>query len=110
MSGTVPWANYFEIGFGLFFSMLILFFVLEMVIASITLATEKGNAKATEQAYKTFEAGVKGLIISLGAGVVLNSIFIFFGINTNIIANPFEFFGNQINRLETCIRDYGNCR
>ena len=105
---NIDWTNLLTTSFGIFFSLIIGFFVLQFVLAAITLATDYGNEKALETAKKTLSSAIKGLVISLGSWIVLNSILPALGINTSI-TNPIDTLSTKLRQVETCIRDYSNC-
>lgn len=105
---TINWDSLLATSFGIFFSLVIGFFILEFILAALNLATNYEDAKALETAKKTFTSAIKGLVVSLGAFVVLNTILPAIGV-TGSITNPLSVFTTQINKLIGCVRDYSTC-
>lgn len=105
---TINWETIISTSFGIFFSLVLGFFVLQLVLAGIGLATDFGNAKAMKAAKATFESAIKGLVVSLGAWIVLNSILGALGVNFSI-TNPAATLAAKFKQLENCLRNYASC-
>lgn len=93
--------------FGIFFSLVIGFFVLEFVLVAINLATSYSDPKALGKAKETLTAAVKGLIISVFGIILLNSILGFLNIGTEV--NPIKDLSCKLQELENCLRNYSTC-
>ena len=104
----IDWSALLNTTVGIIFSLVIGFFILEFIIGAISLATDYNNPKALETAKSTFTAAIKGLVISLGAIIVMNSILPALGLSA--ISNPATTLAEQMTNLEKCIRDYSNCK
>jgi hypothetical protein len=104
---TIKWGDLLNTTVGIIFSLVIGFFILEFILAAIALATDYNNPKAMETAKNTFTAAIKGLVISLGAIIVMNSILPALGLRS--ISNPATTLADQMTKLEKCIRDYSTC-
>lgn len=106
---TINWSVLLSTTFGIFFSLVLGFFILEFILAALNLATNYEDPKALETAKKSFTSAIKGLVVSLGAFIVLNSVLPAIGVTTTV-SNPLSVFTTQINKLIGCIRDYSTCK
>jgi len=104
---TVEWQGFLETTVGIFFSILLGFFVLKLVIGALNLATSYGEKDALKKFKDILTANIKGLLIAVGGFVIVNSIFYF--LNIGRISNPIEKFADEFENLEKCIRDYSSC-
>lgn len=104
---TIDWAALFGNIFGIFFSILIGFFVLKLALSALNLATSYGEKEALKKFRESFTSSIKGLVIAIGAIYVLNTIFFF--LNIQPLSNPLEQFSNQAKILENCLRNYDTC-
>jgi hypothetical protein len=105
---TILWGDLLNTTVGILFSLVIGFFILEFILGALNLATDYSNKDALENAKKTFTSAIKGLVISLGAIIIMNSILPALGLSA--ISNPAETLATQLTNLENCIRDYSSCR
>lgn len=93
---------------GILFSLIIGFFVLELVKIAITLSTEyEGKADTLKKLSQTLTANIKGVVIALGTALFLNFILTLLGIQ--VIVNPGKFIDESMKKLEDCIRNYSQC-
>ena len=104
---TIKWGELLNTTVGIMFSLVIGFFVLEFILGALNLATAYNDPKAMETAKNTFTAAIKGLVISLGAIIVLNSILPALGLSG--ISNPATTLAEELTKLEKCIRKYDDC-
>ena len=104
---TIKWGELLNTTVGIMFSLVIGFFVLEFILGALNLATAYNDPKAMETAKNTFTAAIKGLVISLGAIIVLNSILPALGLSG--ISNPATTLAEQLTKLEKCVRNYSTC-
>ncbi len=94
---------------GILFSLVWGFFVLQLIITAIGMATEySGNADTLKKAQQTLTAGIKGVAIALGTIILLNTLLTILGVNLGGL-NPVTYIVGRINALEECLRDYGAC-
>ncbi len=105
---TVKWGDLLNTTVGILFSLVIGFFILEFIIGALTLATDYSNPKALETAKSTFTSAIKGLVISLGAIIVMNSLLK--ALDLPGISNPVTNLATQLTNLEKCIRNYSSCK
>lgn len=103
----INFTNLLSVGFGIFFSLVIGFFVLEFVLVAINLATSYSDPKALGKAKETLTAAIKGLIISVGGIILLNTILGFLNVGTTI--NPIQNLSCKLQELENCIKKYDTC-
>jgi hypothetical protein len=106
---TINWTDFLTTSFGIFFSIILGFFVLKIVLSALNLATSYGEKDALKKFQETLTAGIKGLAISIGALFILNTVFYFLNINTGTSFNPLAKFSEEICKLETCLRKYESC-
>jgi hypothetical protein len=93
---------------GILFSLIIGFFILELVKIAITLSTEyEGKADTLKKLSQTLTANIKGVVIALGTVLFLNFILTLLGIQ--VIVNPGEYIDESMKKLEDCIRNYSQC-
>jgi hypothetical protein len=104
---TINWEVFLATSVGIFFSILLGFFVLKLVIGALTLATSYEEKDALKKFKDVFTASIKGLIIAVGGFIVLNTVFTFLRIGQ--ITNPLEKLATELRNFETCIRDYSRC-
>lgn len=104
---TINWEVFLASSVGIFFSILLGFFVLKLIIGALNLAVSYGEKDALKKFKEVFTASIKGLIIAVGGFVVLNTIFTFLRIGQ--IVNPLERLSTELKNFETCIRDYNKC-
>lgn len=94
---------------GILFSLVLGFFVLQLIITAIGMATEySGNADTLKKAQQTLTAGIKGVAVALGAVLLLNFILTILGVNIGA-GGPVAYITGRINALEACLRDYTTC-
>lgn len=106
---TINWETLITTGFGIFFSIIIGFFVLKIILGGLNLATSYGEKEALKKFKEVLTASIKGLIISIGGFFILNSIFSFLNISTGASFNPITRFSQEMCKLENCLRDYSTC-
>jgi hypothetical protein len=106
---TINWTVFLETSFGIFFSIILGFFVLKIILSALNLATSYGEKDALKKFQEVLTSSIKGLAIAIGSLFILNTIFFFLNINTGDSFNPLSRFGEELCRLETCLRDYENC-
>jgi hypothetical protein len=106
---TINWTVFLETSFGIFFSIILGFFVLKIILSALNLATSYGEKDALKKFQEVLTSSIKGLAIAIGSLFILNTIFFFLNINTGDSFNPLARFGEELCRLETCLRDYENC-
>jgi len=93
---------------GILFSLIIGFFILELVKVAITLGTDyEGKTDTLKKLNQTLTANIKGVVIALGTALFLNFILTLLGIE--VIPNPGEYIDESMTKLESCIRNYSNC-
>jgi len=101
--------RYLDTVLGLIFLLVLAFFVMQIVLAAISLATDFDNStKSYESAVKQLTAAIKGLAISFLVFFLLNTILFVLGINTSTETIT-QTLGNQFNSLFTCLRDFRGC-
>jgi hypothetical protein len=94
---------------GILFSLVLGFFVLQLIITAITMATEySGNADTLKKAQQTLTAGIKGIALALVTVILLNTILSILGV-TSVSGNPVTYITGRIQALESCLRDYNTC-
>jgi hypothetical protein len=106
---TIDWGGLLATGFGIFFSIILGFFVLKIALSALNLATSYGEKDALKKFKDVLTANIKGLAIGLGSLFILNTIFYFLNINTGGSLNVFKRFSEELCKLETCLRNYDNC-
>jgi len=85
------------------------FFVMEFVLAAISLATGfEGSKKVYETAVKQLTGALKGLGLTIVAYFLLNTILRVFGINT-ATESITTTLGNYFYSLMSCFRNFNNC-
>lgn len=93
---------------GILFSLIIGFFILEIVKIAITLSTEyEGKTDTLKKLNQTVTANIKGVAIALGTALFLNFLLTLLGIE--VIPNPGKYIDESILKLEKCIRSYQEC-
>ena len=107
MAGVVT--KYLNLIGGFIFILLIGFFVMQIVLAAISLATDFDNSKKTyEGATKQLTGAIKGLVLALVTFFLLNTILLVLGVTTpteTITAT----LGTQFDALFSCLRDFRSC-
>lgn len=94
---------------GILFSLVLGFFVLQLIITAIGMATEySGNADSLKKAQQTLTGGIKGVAVALGTILLLNFILTLLGVNLGT-GGPVSYITGRINALEACLRDYTKC-
>jgi hypothetical protein len=100
---------YLNLIIGTIFIFILGFFILQIVLAAITLATGfEGSKKAYETATKQLTGALKGLLLALVTYFLLNTILQVFGISTsseNITKTLSDYFGTFMG----CLRDFSTC-
>lgn len=104
---VINWNDLLTTTVGIFFSILLGFFVLKLSIGALNLATSYGEKDSLKKFRDILTASIKGLIIALGGLIIVNSIFTFLNIGT--ISNPLEKFSLEAKKFENCIRNYDTC-
>lgn len=101
--------TYLDLIIGFILVLTVGFFMMEFILAAITLATgfDKGK-QAYEAASKQMSAAFKGLLIVAVTYILLNSILGVFGISTST-ANITTTLGNYMDNLGKCLRDFKQC-
>ncbi len=105
---TIDWQGLLATGFGIFFSIILGFFVLKIILSALNLATSYGDKDALKKFKEVLTSNIKGLAIALGSLFILNTIFSFLNITTGTFS-PLKKFSEEMCKLETCLRDYDNC-
>lgn len=103
----IDFYNLLSIIFGVFFSLVIGFFVLEIVLVAISLATSYSDPKALENSKQTLTAAIKGFAIAVGGTLLLNTILGF--LNIGIELNPLKDLSCKLMELENCVKNYDTC-
>jgi hypothetical protein len=99
----------FNIVIGSIFVLITGFFVMQIILAAISLATGFDSSKKSyESATKQLTGAIKGLGLALIAYFLLNTILNVFGINTETESIT-STLGNQIYKLFSCLRNFKNC-
>jgi hypothetical protein len=104
---TLNWEVFLATSVGIFFSILLGFFVLKLVIGALTLATSYGEKDALKKFKDVLTSSIKGLLIAVGGFIVMNTIFTFLRIGQ--VVNPLEKLSTELRNFEQCIRDYNKC-
>jgi hypothetical protein len=92
---------------GVLFTLVMGFFVLQLIITAIGMATEySGNADTLKKAQQTLTAGIKGVAIALGTIILLNTLLTILGVS---VGNPVTYIVERINALESCLKNYKTC-
>lgn len=85
------------------------FFVLQLIITAIGMATEySGNAEGLKKAQQTLSAGVKGIAVAIGTVLVLNFLLNILGVG-GFEGGPVGFVVEKITNLEECLKNYEAC-
>lgn len=101
--------SYLDLIIGTIFIFIIGFFVLEIVLAGITLATSyEESKKPLQDASKQLTGAIKGLLLSLVTYFLLNTLLAVFGVTTST-ENITTTLGNQFDNLMECFRDFTQC-
>lgn len=86
------------------------FFIMEFVLAAISLATGfEGSKKTYEASIKRLTGALKGIGIALLAFFLLNTILKVFGINTDAESIT-KTLGNYFINLFGCLKDFSKCK
>lgn len=95
---------------GSIFVLIIGFFVMEIVLAAISLATGFDSSKKSyESATKQLTGALKGLGLSLIAFFLLNTILKAFGLTTDTESITTT-LGKEIVNFLNCLRDFSYCQ
>ncbi len=101
---------YLNLIIGTIFLFIIGFFVMEFVLAAISLATGFDNSKKTaEAANKQMTGAVKGLALALATYFLLNTILYVFGITNPGTEGITKIVSDQFKSLMNCLRDFSTC-
>lgn len=105
---TIDWEGLLATGFGIFFSIILGFFVLKIALSALNLATSYGDKDALKKFKDVLTSNIKGIAIALGSLFILNTIFFFLEIETGSFS-PLKKFSDEMCKLENCLRDYDTC-
>ncbi|NBO17406.1 MAG: hypothetical protein EBV07_00725 [Proteobacteria bacterium] len=97
--------RYLDIILGTLFLMVVGFFIMQIVLAAIGLATGFTEPKVLDNATKQLTAAVKGLVIALLSYFLLNTILFILGITTQTEGIT-GVIGGQLDKLFSCLRDF----
>lgn len=101
--------SYLNLIIGTIFIFILGFFILEIVLAAITLATGfEGSKKAYEAATKQLTGALKGLLLALVTYFLLNTILQVFGITTSSETIT-KTLSDSFNSFMSCLRDFSTC-
>lgn len=104
---SIEWQTLFQTTVGIFFSILLGFFVLKIAIGALNLATSYGEKDALKKFKEILTSAIKGVVIALGGLIITNTIL---GVlKLPKIDSPLKAFTRAAQRLETCIRAYEKC-
>ena len=109
MKQTIDWTYLLQTGVGIFFSILLGFFVLQLAIAALNLATSYGEKDSLKKFKDTFTSAFKGLIIAVGGVIIVRTIFNYLNISGTGLNDPLSQFSSQMRIFENCIRNYNTC-
>jgi hypothetical protein len=104
---SIEWQTLFQTTVGIFFSILLGFFVLKIAIGALNLATSYGEKDALKKFKEILTSAIKGVVIALGGLIITNTILGILSLNK--ISDPLSAFTDAAQRLETCIRYYSEC-